>query len=254
MRNDWKNIDELIANAFRGVGNKMADLLPDLVGALIILAIGLLIAGSVSKLVSTLLRSTGIDALLAKSPLGEKMNVFPRRRFVPSALIGWLVKWFFILVTFIAATNVLGWTQINQFLNSVALYIPNVAIAVAILVIGFIASNFVRALVEAGLTRTPLSPQEQKFLAGGADFAITLFAVMAALIQLKIAEALIQTLFTGIIFAISLAIGLAFGFGGKEHAAAMLSRYTKRMGIAEGSSHSSNANPNAMTSGQNGAR
>lgn len=229
MKNEWKNLDELVLTSFREVGNRMAELLPDLVGAFLILVIGLFIAGSVSKLVSTLLRSTGIDGLLSKSPIGAKMNIFPRKRFVPSAFIGWLVKWFFILVTLIAATNVLGWTQINQFLNSVVLYIPNVVIAVVILVIGFIASNFVRSIVEAGLEKSPLlSAQERRILAASADFAITLFAIMAALIQLKIAETLIQTLFTGLIFAMALALGLAFGLGGREHASRFLSRYTDR--------------------------
>lgn len=230
MKNDWKNIEELIVASFREVGNQMAELLPDLVGAFVILVIGLFIAGSVGKLVSTLLRSTGVDALLSKSSLGAKMNIFPRRRLVPSALIGWLVKWFFILVTLIAATNVLGWTQINQFLNAVVLYIPNVVIAVVILVIGFIASNFVRSIVEAGLEKSALlSSQERRILAGSADVAITLFAVMAALIQLRIADTLIQTLFTGIIFALSLALGLAFGLGGREQASRFLARYTARV-------------------------
>lgn len=228
MQSDWKNIDELVLASFREVGNKMAEVLPDLIGAVLVLLIGIFIAGNMGKLVRMLLRSTGVDSLLSKSPVGSKLDVFPRRHFVPSAFIGWLVKWFFILVTLLAATNILGWTQINQFLNSVVLYIPNVVIAVVILVIGFIASNFIRSLVEASLERSPLSPEEKKFLAVGSDVAVTLFAIMAALIQLKIAESLVQTLFTGLIFAISLALGLAFGLGGRDHASKFISRYTER--------------------------
>lgn len=228
MKSDWKNIDELVLASFREVGNRMAEILPDLIGAVLVLLIGIFIAGSIGRLVHMLLRSTGMDNLLLKSPVGAKLNVFPRKRFVPSAFIGWLVKWFFILVTLIAATNVLGWTQINQFLNSVVLYVPNVVIAVVILVIGFIASNFIRSIVEVALERSPLSPEERKFLATGSDFAVTLFAIMAALIQLKIAESLVQTLFTGLIFAVSLALGLAFGLGGREHASKFIARYTER--------------------------
>lgn len=229
MKSDWKNIDELVIAAFREVGNRMTEILPDLIGAVLVLVIGIFVAGSMGKLVRMLLRSTGVDTLLSKSPIGAKLDVFPRQRFVPSAFIGWLVKWFFILVTLIAATNVLGWTQINQFLNSVVLYIPNVVIAVVILVIGFIASNFIRSVIETALERSPLSREERNFLATSSDFAIILFAVMAALIQLKIAESLVQTLFTGLIFAVSLALGLAFGLGGRDHASAFISRYTERM-------------------------
>lgn len=222
-------MEDIIAGSFFELGNKIMEIVPDILGALLVLVIGLFVASSVAHLVTTLLRSTGIDALLSRSPLGAKLNVFPQKRFVPSRLVGWLVKWFLILVTLLAATNILGWTQINQFLNQVLVYIPNVIIAVIILVIGFIASNFVRGIVETALaTSKNISESERRFLAGGADVAITLFAVMAALIQLKIATSLIQTFFTGLIFAFSLAVGLAFGLGGREHASRILSRYMER--------------------------
>lgn len=236
MNNDWKNLDDLILVSLREVGNNIANILPDLVGAIIILAIGLFIAKSLGKLIERLLRSTNVDSLLSNTPYGEKVNIFPRMKLMPSRIIGWLVKWFFILVTLITVANILGWTQITEFLNQVVLYIPNVVIAVVILVIGFIASDFVKNLLTAALSRSPLSEQERRFLANGADFAITVFAIMAALTQLKIATELIQTLFTGIIFAVSLALGLAFGFGGKDHASAILSRYTDRMSGKGGSS------------------
>lgn len=229
MNNDWQNLDELVLFSLREVGNEMGNILPDLIGATIIVVIGLFIAGSLGKLVERLLRSTGVDSLLSQSVLGQKVNIFPKQRVVPSRLIGWLVKWFFILVTLITATSILGWTQINDFLNQVVLYVPNVIIAILILVIGFIASDFVRHILASVLEKSPLSEMEKRFLAGAADFAVTLFAIMAALLQLKIATALIETLFIGIVFSISLAVGLAFGFGGREHAARLLSRYAERM-------------------------
>ncbi len=240
MNNDWKNLDELVLVSIREVGNNIAAILPDLVGAALIVVVGLFIAGSLGKLVERLLRSTGVDSLLSESVLGKKVNIFPKQRIVPSRLIGWLVKWFFILVTLITATSILGWNQINEFLNQVVLYIPNVIIAVLILVVGFIASDFVRNIVTTFLERSPLSPGEQRFLGAAADFAVTLFTIMAALLQLKIAASLIQTLFTGIVFALSLALGLAFGLGGREQAARFLSRYTERMGGNNQTSSSGN--------------
>lgn len=242
MRNNWTQMDVIVFNSMQELGRKIAEILPDLVGALVVLVLGLLLASAVSNLVITLLRSTGVDGLLNRTPLGAKLNIFPRKRFVPSRLIGWLVKWFLILVTLLAATNILGWNQINEFLNQVLLYIPNVVIAVIILVIGFIASNFVREIVETALSANKyVSESERRFLASGADLAITLFTVMAALIQLKIATTLIQTLFTGLVFALSLALGLAFGLGGREHAARFLSRYSERADSTGGNSSASSS-------------
>ena len=243
MQNEWKDMNDLVSASFQELGRKIADIVPDILGAMFILLIGVFIAGTIGTLVRRLLKSTGIDNLLYKSSLGAKMNVFPERKLVPSQLVGWLVKWFFILVALIAATNVLGWNQINEFLNSVILYIPNVIIAVIILVIGFIASNFVRMLVTGALSKSPLSEAERKLLAGGADLAITLFAVMAAMIQLKIATSLVQIFFTGLVFALSLALGLVFGLGGREHASRMLAHYTDRMKKIGGNAPSSPVSP-----------
>jgi hypothetical protein len=228
MDRERGSFEDLVTSSFQELSRQLAAVLPDILAAILILAIGLLIAGVLGTAAQRLLKMTGIDALVQNTALGHRLNVVPQMRFSPSRFIGWLVKWFFILLTLIIASNVLGWGQINDFLNAVALYLPNVIIAVVVLVIGFIASNFVGSSVTVALEKSPLAPHEKNFLGSAARVAIIVFAVMAALIQLHIADDLIRVLFTGLIFAISLALGLAFGLGGREQAARFLARYADR--------------------------
>src|SRR6185369_5648800 len=153
MQNDWKNLNDIVLSSVREVANKVGNVLPNIVGDIVVLIVGLLIAGALGKIIEKVLRSTQVDSLHSNSVLGRKVNIFPHMEIVPSKIVGWLVKWFFILITLITATNILGWTQITDFLNQVVLYIPNVVIAVIILVIGFIASDFVREILTAALSR-----------------------------------------------------------------------------------------------------
>ena len=139
-----------------------------------------------------------------------------------SELIGGIVKWFLVLVFLMAATNILNLIQVTDFLNQIILYIPNVIVAVLILAIAFLVGNLVYGIVK-GSTRAA-GVMSATLLAAISKWAIIIFGILAALIQLGIATTLVSTMFTGFIAAISLAIGLAFGLGGREEAALILKK------------------------------
>jgi hypothetical protein len=104
----------------------------------------------------------------------------------------------------------------------VVLYIPNVIVAVIILLAGILLATFVRNVVKTAVEAAELASAD--FLSGIAKWAILLFSFMAALVQLQIAPGLINTLFTGLVAMLALGGGLAFGLGGKEHASRVLDR------------------------------
>ena len=134
-----------------------------------------------------------------------------------------LVKWFIIIVFLVAALDVLNLSQVNSFLQGVVLlYLPNVIVAVLFLIIAAILAEIVKNIVVGSARAAGVTSAN---LAGAvAKWAIWVFAVIAALTQLGVASALIQTLFTGLVVAISLAFGLAFGLGGKDAAARAIDR------------------------------
>ncbi|RMD51080.1 hypothetical protein D6827_02870 [Candidatus Parcubacteria bacterium] len=200
---------------------------PRLLFAVLVFILGLIIAGVLKALVVRVVTLLKIDELMDKlevadffQRIGIKLNV--------AEFLGWIVKWFIVIVSLIASADALGWSQVTVFLSTVVSYLPNVLIAVIILLVGLILANFVYEVVKKALDAAGLVSSQ--FLAGISRWSIIVFSFMAALVQLGIAESLIQVLFTGFVAMISLAGGLAFGLGGREHAKKVLDKLSKDLG------------------------
>jgi len=142
-----------------------------------------------------------------------------------SKFISELVRWFFIIVFLMAATDILGLVQVTDFLLRVLLYIPQLIIAVLILLAAVLIANFLQKVVKASVEAAGFDSANT--LAAITKWSILVFAVLAALMQLGIAPALIQTIFTGFIAALVISSGLAFGLGGKDFAASILNKFRK---------------------------
>jgi len=216
--------NEIIITSFQNVWLQVASFLPKLTAALIILIIGSIIAIAIGKLIRLIVKNLQIDALLEK--LGV-MAFFQKGeiKFSFATLLGWLVKWFLIVVFLIAAAESLGLSQITEFLNKVVAYFPNVIVAVVILMIGIVLGSFVQNWFKKFLEASKVVSAH--FLAGMAKWAIVIFSVLAALSQLKVATSLINTLFTGFVAMVTIAGGLAFGLGGKDWAEKLISQIRK---------------------------
>ncbi|PID52188.1 MAG: hypothetical protein CR972_02790 [Candidatus Moraniibacteriota bacterium] len=192
---------------------------PRIVITLLVLVIGLLIAGSLGKLVKKLIKMTPIDTLIAKTGLTKKIEE-AGVSYAFSDVIGWLVKWFFIIVVILTVTTMLQLTAVSVFLTDILNYIPNVIVAIIVLTVGLIIGNFVGNLVEQSIKASHMiATAAAGVLSALAKWVIVIFAIMAALSQLNIAQELIHILFTGIVAMLAIAGGLAFGLGGKDKAA-----------------------------------
>jgi len=197
---------------------------PKLLFAVIIFILGLILAGVLYKVVIRLAKVLHIDELMQKLELDTMFKRAGLKLDLGKSL-GWLVKWFVIIFALIAAADILEWNQVTLFLTTIVEYIPNVLIAVIILLVGMILANFVQEIIKTALEAAKM--HSACFLAGSARYAIIVFSFMAALVQLGIAESLIQVLFTGFVAMIALAGGLAFGLGGREYASRILNQLSK---------------------------
>ena len=142
--------------------------------------------------------------------------------------MGWLVKWFVIIVFLMMSLEIVELTQVTFFLREVVLsYLPQVIVAVLILLLAAVIGEFVRDVV-IGAARTA-SVHGAKFLGSVAKWAIWIFAFIIALGQLGVGTAFLQTLFAGVVVALSLGFGLAFGLGGQETAAHILDKIRREI-------------------------
>jgi Conserved TM helix len=195
--------------------------IPLVIGALLIIIIGWLIAGALARLTTEVLRRVGADRLFAEH--GGPVYGERTRSITPSVVAGELVKWLVRLVFLVAAANVLGLTQVSELLNDVLLWIPNLVVAAIILLVAPLLARFVRGAIEVGAGEMGFT--NASLLGRIAEIAIVAFAVIIAINQLGIAANLVNTLFIGVVAAVSLAFGLAFGLGGRDVAAQLTQRW-----------------------------
>lgn len=209
---DWGDAVFLsVSNAL----NAFLNAIPLVIGALLIIIIGWIIAGLLARLTTEVLRRVGVDRLFAEH--SGRVYGDRAREIRPSIVAGELIKWLVRLVFLVAAANVLGLTQVSELLNDVLLWIPNLIVAAIILLVAPLLARFVRSAIEVGagemgFTNAPL-------LGRIAEIAIVAFAVIVAINQIGIAANLVNTLFIGLVAAVALAFGLAFGLGGRDVAA-----------------------------------
>ena len=210
-----------IFNALSNAVNLILTFIPRVIGFLVILIVGVIVATLVSKAVTFLLRKVGFDRMANRIGL----NRFEQRMGVsmdPAGLLGKIVYWFLILIFLVPATDALGLPSVSNVLNTLVAYIPNVFVAVLVLFLGTLAATFVADLVR-GATATANIGNPSIF-AGVARWSIIGFAALVALEQLQIAPALVNELFGAMVLAVAIAFGLAFGLGGQDAARRWLAR------------------------------
>lgn len=218
---DWGAV---LTVTFTEIWFKFVDLVPSIIGAIIVFIVGLFIAEALGRFITKLAKKVYVDQAVETSGLKKILGKVGFKLEVSKGL-GLLVTWFLYAVVLVATADILGLNQISEFLSSVVLYIPNVIIAVVILIVGIIVSKFVQTLVKETALAAKVSSAD--FLADVAQWSIMIFTVMAALIQLRVATSLIQILFTGLVFMLALAGGVAFGLGGKDKAKEILDKFIK---------------------------
>lgn len=203
--------------SFEDVWFTVVEYLPNIIVAIIVFVLGWVVGALIGRAISHLLKSLNVDEPLRGTEV-EKTIESSGFNLSISNLVGGLIKWFVILVFAIVALDILQLTQVTEFLYDVVIgYVPRVIVAVLILIIAAMVSETVVRIVENGARMARV--RQAEFLGRVAKWAIWGFAIMAVLYQLGIAAALVQTLFGGIVFALSLAFGLAFGLGGRDAAA-----------------------------------
>jgi hypothetical protein len=223
-QSDFTAWGDVLLTSLNGLWISFAESIPRFIGAIIIFVVGWIIALALGNVARRVVEFLQIDRLV------ERLNVhkvFERADvdLSVSKLVGWLVKWFLIIGFLVAAADILGWQQVTSFLTDVALYIPQVFVAVIILVAGMVAADFTHKVVnQAVKTSGLLSPH---FVAGIAKWAILIFSIIVALDQLDIGRQLLNTIVQGFVATLAIGAGLAFGLGGKDHASKFLDRIRK---------------------------
>lgn len=213
---------DVVQGSFTSLWFTVVQYLPAILAAVIVFIIGWIIGIILYRIVVEIVKVLRVDDALRAAGLNDVAREAGFTLDI-GKFLGTLVEWFVVIVFLVASLDILGLNRVTIFLQQIVLlYLPQVIVATLILIIGAIVAEVVRGLV-AGSARA-VGAHGANLAGTVAKWAIWIFAIMAALDQLQVATAFIQTLFTGLVIALSLAFGLSFGLGGKEAAARTIER------------------------------
>jgi hypothetical protein len=211
--------DNLIAEPVRQMLTRILAYLPVLLGALVILIVGWIVAKAIRGIIDWLLKVVRFDTLADKAGISgilRKGDLKISAREVVSGIVYWLI----IIMVLVMTVDALGLPKASDVLASLFAYVPNVIAALLVLVVAMFLASFVSGIVRTAAGNANLPKPE--IFAGISRWAIIIFAVTIALEQLGIAPLLVTATFNIILGGICLALALAFGLGGKDAAAKYL--------------------------------
>lgn len=208
---------DVLSASLKNIWLGIAGFIPTLLAAIVIVIVGLIIGSIFFKIVENLIKFAKIDGALRAAGF-ERIVEKAGFKLNSGYFLGKLVEWFFDIVFLVAAFDVLGLSQVTAFLSDVVLgYLPQVIVAVLIILVAAIVAEAMQKIVVGSARAAGM--KSVNFAGSVTKWAIWIFAILAAVMQLGIAVSFIQTLFTGIVIAFSLALGLSFGLGGQDAAA-----------------------------------
>ena|GEM_PF-3273843 len=221
---------ENMLNSLSGSFGQLTGSLTTIIGALLLLVLGLFVAKVVSGIVRRVLESIKVDDAVLKFDFFRNAQE-SGWKVRPSVIFSTIVKWFLILFTFSAVAEKLNLQVVSQFMTDIIAFIPQMIVAAILLVLGFVVGQFVHDIAAQAMKSANAAAPLQRFLPVIAKYGIIAFAVMAAVSQIGVAQELIQTFFQTFLqtlaLSLGLAVGLSFGLGGKEHASRIIEKLTK---------------------------
>ncbi len=196
--------------------------IPKILGFVLIIVVGWFVASLIERGLAALLRTVKFNELSERAGLSDFIRKMGMNTDA-AGMIGLVVKWFVRLIALVVAFDALGLPAVSEVLRQLLLWLPNVVVALVVLVIGGLAARALSNVVRGAASEADLSNAD--FLAKTASIVVWAFAIVVAVNQLGIATELVNTLFMAIVGALAIALGLAFGLGGRDTAAEIVRKW-----------------------------
>jgi hypothetical protein len=201
---------------------QMGEFMPKIFLVIVILIIGWLIAKAIKMAAIKGLNKINFHVLSQRSGMDGFLQQGGTRTDM-SHILGWLIYWLVIVAALILASNSVGLAYVTELLGRAALLISRIILAVIILVLGCYFAYFIKTSI-VGYGKEVRLP-DAELMGRLARLAIIAFITLIALDQLNIGGDLIRQSFLIILAGVVLALGLAFGLGGRDWAAGLLAEW-----------------------------
>jgi len=217
---------DVVSTSFQTLWLDFFSVVPRIIGAIVIFALGWAVAIAVGKVIATITANLKLDEGLSRLGLQESL-ARAGVNLNSSRFLGGLFRWVFVLMFLMAAANILQLEGVTGFLSQVLLYVPNLIAAAIMLIATLLLARFFEKFVHATVETANLSGGA--ILGSMVKWAVLIFGFLAAVQQVGVAADIINIVVTGIVAMVALAGGIAFGIAGKDFAADVLMKVKKRV-------------------------
>lgn len=225
------NFSDLFLASLRDFGRTLANVLPRLLGALLILLLGWLVAKLLARVVLGVLRGIKFDQLADRVGAGDllrRANI----SLTPAALISRFLYWVLLLFVIITAADVMGWAAVSQEISKLISYLPQLLAALVFFVIGFYIAGFVRDLVR-GAART-LGISAGRVISAVIYYLLLLVITLTALDQAGVDTTILTSNFLLIVGAVLLSAAISYGFASRDVLTNILASFFNRRTVKVG--------------------
>jgi hypothetical protein len=217
-------LTEVFIQSFNTFIQQLASFLPSLIGALLILIVGWIVAKIFRSISIKFLKLIKFNVVTEKAKVDQFLADGGVKKSAIE-IIGSLFYWLIMLIVLLTAFNSLGLSAASDLFNQVFLFIPNIIVAILVLILGLFVANLISQVVVTYLKNIEIDNAEA--MGKLTNYAIIVFVVSLSLTQLNIGKELISNFLLIVFGALCLALALAFGIGGKEWAAGVINKYFK---------------------------
>ncbi|MFA5878216.1 MAG: hypothetical protein WC845_02515 [Candidatus Staskawiczbacteria bacterium] len=221
---------ELYLSIIQPFLQELVEFLPRLILAIIVFIICYLISVGIGRLITEILKGLKFNRLFAKEGWQKALDKADIK-VDPSAFIGAIFKWVFVIVSLLLTVDILQLTTFGGLVKDVLNYIPNIVLAVLIFVVAVIIADIIEKLVRVTVERMKVG--YASLAASIVKWTIWIFVIFMILDQLLPTSGLVQVLYTGIVYGVVIAVAggaaIAFGLGGKDAASEAISNLKKKV-------------------------
>jgi len=217
---------EVIMNVFSLAWQRIVGFLPNFLAAIIVFIVGWIISVWIKKLIVKILNALRIDKFFERSGWREALEKAEIKVSV-SDFCGEIIKWILVIIFLMASVEIVGLSQFSEFLGKILAWLPNLIAGVIIFIVAVVAADILGKITKASAKK--IGTTYLGIVEGIVKVSIYVFAVFAILLQLGIAKELVNAIIYGVIFALSLGFGLAFGLGGKDAVAKFIEDLKKKI-------------------------
>lgn len=187
-------------------GETILSFLPRLIGALVILVVGWLVARLIHRAFQRLFKAVGLDAVLERAGLADRLK---EAGYTATDLAARAIYWIALLVVFLLTAEALDVQEVSEILRNLIEYLPLVVVAIVIVIVAAALGAFLAEL------STPWSQERHiRWLPSATRGVVIGLGLFVALDTLNLGEEIFNTLFIAVVGTVGAILVIAFGVGG----------------------------------------